>query len=87
MRGSRRSQKRRQGWGHEARKIDMQALNGTTCAKTQKKVYMTRDAAKEARNRLGSGLSVYRCDNHFHIGHHGALTRQEHRERWGRADG
>lgn len=77
---SRRNSKSRAGWGHTIRKIEKMVLDGTTCDKAQKRVYMTRDAAKEARNRLGAGLSIYACDGHFHIGHHGNWSRQEHRE-------
>lgn len=63
---------------------DKLAMNGVTCPMTGKKVYMTRKDARAARNRLGNGLSIYSCaengPKHFHIGHHGTKTRQEHRE-------
>lgn len=55
-----------------------------TCPSTGKRQFLTKKAARVIRGRMGEhGLSVYRCEDceHWHLGHHGDRTRDEHRHR------
>ncbi|MCV2395940.1 hypothetical protein OEB99_16615 [Actinotalea sp. M2MS4P-6] len=54
------------------------------CRATGKRKFATkRDARIIRRRTAGHGLSVYHCTacEYWHIGHHGDLSRDEHRQR------
>lgn len=55
-------------------------LNRTRCLTTGKLVYVDKKSAKQARNKLTGGLSIFLCGDHYHLGHHGNIPRQQHRE-------
>lgn len=55
------------------------SLNGSHCETTGKKIYVDKKSARQVRNRLTGGLSIFPCGTHYHLGHHGDLQRYEHR--------
>jgi len=55
-----------------------------TCPTTGKRRFLTKHDARIIRRRMGEpGLSVFRCEDCelWHLGHHGDLTRDQHRAR------
>ena len=51
------------------------------CPTTGKRMYSTRKLARAAARSIHGDLSAFECDDcgHFHMGHHGGRTREQHR--------